>query len=518
MPTFDMSSGHKIIDFGEAPAVFERLRAEGKKIVQCHGTFDLIHPGHIYHLEEAKGYGDLLVVTLTAEKFVNKGPGRPYFNDALRSKSLAALECVDYVVIIPYAAAVEAIMCVKPHVYCKGREYADAANDVTGNIREDVAAVEKVGGEIHYLGSVVFSSSKIINSQFDHVPAEVKQVCQELAKSYPPEKIRDAVEALSSLRVLVVGDIIIDRYSYLRVQGLTSKNRILSGRHLYEDTQPGGSLAVFNHIKQFTPHVKLVSLLGNEPWAAELLHKSMAPEQDLVVKDDDFTTIIKQRFVESAGVEKELGKLFSVNFIDADPPDERLEELLLKKVSDALPGVDLVVIADFGHGMMFDRLRELLQDKAPYLAVNCQTNSFNHGFNIISRQYQRVDCFSLDEQELLLACARKHIDYTKEMEKLRKDLKASSAWLTRGRVETIGVSDQGKPFTIPPLATAVIDPIGAGDCFYSLAALMAAQKQPIELSTFLGQLAGAQAVGIVGNTEPISKSVLLKSAMSLVNF
>jgi hypothetical protein len=59
--------GHKIIDFSEAGAVFERLRAEGKTIVQCHGTFDLIHPGHIYHLKEAKAYGDVLVVTVTAD-------------------------------------------------------------------------------------------------------------------------------------------------------------------------------------------------------------------------------------------------------------------------------------------------------------------------------------------------------------------------------------------------------------------------------------------------------------------
>jgi cytidyltransferase-like protein len=406
---------HKIIEFSKAGAVLDQLRAEGKKIVQCHGTFDLIHPGHIYHLEEAKGYGDILVVTLTAERFVNKGPGRPYFNDKLRARSLAALACVDHVVVIPFAAAVEAILCVRPHIYCKGREYADAENDVTGNIREDVAAVEKIGGEIHYLGSVVFSSSKLINSHFDHVPVEVKQICQELAKTHPPAKIRKAVENLAGLKVLVVGDIIFDRYSYLRVQGLTSKNRILSGRYLYEDTQPGGALAVFNHIKQFTPQVRLVSLLGTEPWSLDLLRRSVSPEQDLVVKDAEFTTIIKQRFVETVGVDKELSKLFSVNFIDAEPPSARLQEKLIENFLGALAGVDVVVVADFGHGVLSDLLRECVQSKSSFLALNCQTNSNNHGFNIISHQYQRADCFSLDQQELLLSTARKDIDYTREL-------------------------------------------------------------------------------------------------------
>jgi cytidyltransferase-like protein len=509
---------HKILEFGKAGAVLDPLRAEGKKIVQCHGTFDLIHPGHIYHLEEAKGYGDILVVTLTAEQFVNKGPGRPYFNDKLRARSLAALACIDYVVVVPFPAATEAIACVRPHIYCKGREYADAENDVTGNIREDVAAVEKIGGEVHYLGSVVFSSSKLINSHFDHVPVEVKQICQELAKTHPPAKIRQAVENLAGLRVLVVGDIIFDRYSYLRVQGLTSKNRILSGRYLYEDTQPGGALAVFNHIKQFTPQVRLASLLGTEPWSLDLLRRSVSPEQDSVVKDGEFTTIIKQRFVESAGVDKELGKLFSINFIDAEPPSARLQEKLIKNVLDAMSGVDVVVVADFGHGVLSDLLRECVQSKASFLALNCQTNSNNHGFNIISHQYQRADCFSLDQQELLLSAARRDIDYTRELERLRQNLKASSAWLTRGGVETIGVAEGRTPFVCLPLESAITDTVGAGDAFFSVAALAAANKLPIELTTFLGQLAGAQAVKIVGNTEPISKPTLLKSAMSLVNF
>ena len=108
----------KILPFETAPAVLDKLRAEGKKIVQCHGTFDLLHPGHIHHLEEARALGDLLVVTVTAEKFVNKGPGRPFFNDELRATSLAALVCVDYVVVVPFPAAVEAIECVKPAIYC----------------------------------------------------------------------------------------------------------------------------------------------------------------------------------------------------------------------------------------------------------------------------------------------------------------------------------------------------------------------------------------------------------------
>ncbi len=508
----------KILSFFDAPAVLEKVRAGGKKVVQCHGTFDFVHPGHIYHLEEAKELGDVLVVTITGEGFVNKGPGRPYFNDQLRSKSLAALECVDYVVVVPHPAAVEAIECVRPHVYCKGREYADAGNDVTGNIVDDVRTVEKFGGQVRYLGSVVFSSTKLINNNFNHLPASVKEMCRELAKTYPPERLKEEIDGFAGLRVLVIGDLIFDRYSYLRVQGLTSKNRILSGRYLEEETHGGGSIAVLKHIAQFTPHVRLIGLAGTEAWSRDLISRHLLPEQDLVVRDESFTTIVKQRFVEPTGEGKELGKLFAVNYIDAEPPPRHIQDRLLAEISKALPEADLVVVADFGHGTMQESVRAYVQQHAPFLALNCQTNSNNHGFNIISRQYQKVDCFSLDDQELLLSCASRHIDHVKELQKLRSQLQASSAWLTRGAIETIGLEEGRKPVVCLPLQTSVRDTVGAGDAFFSIAALAAVRKLPIEVSVLLGQLAGGQAVKIVGNAEPISKATLLKGAMTLVSF
>jgi cytidyltransferase-like protein len=113
----------KVISFDEARSRFAELRKAGKTIVQSHGIWDLIHPGHICHLEEAGELGDALVVTITADKHVHKGPGRPYFNEQLRLRSIAALECVDYVVLIPFPDAGPAIECVRPHIYCRGKEY-----------------------------------------------------------------------------------------------------------------------------------------------------------------------------------------------------------------------------------------------------------------------------------------------------------------------------------------------------------------------------------------------------------
>jgi cytidyltransferase-like protein len=111
----------KIIPFEAAHARFAALREAGRRIVQSHGIFDLIHPGHIAHLEGARALGDLLVVSVTADRHVHKGPGRPYFAEHLRLASVASLECVDFVVLAPFPGAVEAIETIRPTRLLQGQ-------------------------------------------------------------------------------------------------------------------------------------------------------------------------------------------------------------------------------------------------------------------------------------------------------------------------------------------------------------------------------------------------------------
>lgn len=509
-------SQQKILSFDEAGAVFDELRKGGQRIVQCHGTFDLVHPGHIVHLEEARALGDRLVVTLTDEKHVNKGPGRPCFNDAMRTRMLAALECVDYVVLIPYHAAVEAIRLVKPDVYCKGTEYEDASNDVTGNIRDDLTEVRRHGGEVRFIGSVVFSSTRLLNRHFGHLPISVREFCAELAGRVSAADVRTMVDSFKDLRVLVVGDTIIDQYACLKVQGLTSKNRMISGRYLRQDTYLGGALAVVRHVKEFCDNVRFVSLLGTEPWVDDLLAGSLAAGEDSTVREQSFTTVVKKRYVEPLLDGNEISKLFSVNYLDDEPPSEAVQERMIEVLRREIQACDVVLLADFGHGLMQDRLREMVQEEAPFLVLNCQTNSNNHGFNIITRQYRRADAFSLDNQEMMLVCGRRKFDPAGELSDLVARFGARYGWFTRGSEMTFGLTPGQPAVQIPPLVTDVTDTVGAGDAFFSVGGLAAARGLPIDVATFLGQLAGAQAVNIVGNERPVSKAALLKAVISLL--
>jgi rfaE bifunctional protein nucleotidyltransferase chain/domain len=131
----------------------------GCRIVLAHGCFDLLHIGHIKHLQAAKEFGEVLVVTLTPDRLINKGPGRPVFSEGLRAEAVAALECVDYVVVNNSPTAVDAILVLRPNVFVKGSEYAD---NVTPQLEEELKAVEFVGGRIEHTREVEYHSTNLL--------------------------------------------------------------------------------------------------------------------------------------------------------------------------------------------------------------------------------------------------------------------------------------------------------------------------------------------------------------------
>lgn len=155
----------KILHLDELALTIRALKSEGKKIVHCHGCFDLMHPGHIKYFQAAKRMGDLLVVTITPDAYVDKGPGRPVFNQQLRAESIAALECVDYVAINRWPTAEETLRLLRPDVYVKGQEF-EGLEDKTGKIQKEYDVVREIGAEIRFTHEIVFSSTQLLNSHF----------------------------------------------------------------------------------------------------------------------------------------------------------------------------------------------------------------------------------------------------------------------------------------------------------------------------------------------------------------
>ncbi len=155
----------KIVSIDDIAHILRKLKSEGEKIVLCHGCFDLMHPGHIKHFQAAKEMGDILIVTVTPDVYVDKGPGRPAFNQNLRVESIAALECVNYVSINKWPTAEETLKLLRPDIYVKGQEFKNI-EDKTGKIQKEYKLAKEIGTEIKFTHEIVFSSTKLLDQHF----------------------------------------------------------------------------------------------------------------------------------------------------------------------------------------------------------------------------------------------------------------------------------------------------------------------------------------------------------------
>jgi rfaE bifunctional protein kinase chain/domain/rfaE bifunctional protein nucleotidyltransferase chain/domain len=505
-------STEKILGLAELAARSRELRAQGKRVVLCHGTFDLMHTGHIRYLQRAKQEGDILLVTVTADAYVNKGPGRPVFNEQLRAENLAALACVDFVAVNHAVSAVEALHEIQPNIYAKGSDYRSHSEDVTGNIAREQAAVEAHGGHIFYTDEITFSSSNLLNSHFDVFPPEVKEFLKDFRTRWPENKIRQMIGSLNDLKVLVVGDAIIDQYHYSTPLGQTGKGSFLAVRYESEEQFAGGSIAVANHIAGFAGNVTLLTGLGKVDSHEQFIREKLAGNVDPVFFTfPDAPTVTKRRFVDG-----DLAKFFEVYFYKENAVSGDLERQICQWLDANIAAYDAVIVPDFGNGFITPAMIEIFSSKARYLAVNTQINSGNRGYHVINR-YPRADFVSLNEPELRLAAHNRNDPLEVVSGLVGERVQARQLAVTRGTKGVMIYDRSSKVFHhVPALATRVIDRIGAGDAFLSLAGICLAKGFDAQVAAFIGSVAAAMDVQIVCNREPVSPVGLNKYVSTLL--
>jgi rfaE bifunctional protein kinase chain/domain/rfaE bifunctional protein nucleotidyltransferase chain/domain len=489
-----------------------QLREAGKRVVLCHGTFDLMHMGHIRHLQRARQEGDVLLVTVTGDAYVNKGPGRPVFNEHLRAESLAALACVDFVAVNPAVSAVDLLHAARPTIYAKGNDYRSHGDDVTGNISLEQQAVEAHGGRIHFTDEITFSSSNLLNEHFGIFSQEIKAYLKDFRERWPEKEIDRMISSLDSLNVLVVGDAIIDQYHYSTPLGQTGKGNILAVRYDSEEQFAGGAIAVANHIAGFAKSVTLVTALGTIDDHEQFIRGKLSDNVEPVFfRFRDAPTITKRRFVDA-----DLAKLFEVYFFREDPVLAETEAGICRWLADHLSRYDAVIVPDFGNGFITPGIIAALGDGARFLAVNTQINSGNRGYHVIHR-YPRADFVSLNEPELRMAAHNRHDPLEAVTETVGERVQVGQLAVTRGTKGVMMYDRKQRVFhKVPALSTRVVDRIGAGDAFLSLAGLCAAKGLAPEVSAFIGSVAAALDVQIVCNREPVSSVGLRKYISTLL--
>ncbi len=488
------------------------LRAEGKRAVHCHGVFDLLHIGHIKHLEAARKLGDLLVVTITPDRFVNKGPHRPAFPERLRAEALASLACVDFVAINEWPTAVETIERLRPSFYVKGIVREAGKRDHTDAIDKEENAVKATGGQLVLTDEETFSASALINRFTDVFSTETKAFLEQFRMRHTPEEIVGYLQAIRKLKVLIVGETIIDEYQFCSVMGKSGKEPVLAALHNRTEQYAGGAPAIANHISNFCDNVTLLSSVGQinscEDFILSKLNKNITPQ---FVRVAGAPTIIKRRFLE----EYLSAKLFEVYVMRNDAMPAEAEAEFCSALERLAPQFDLVVVADYGHGLMTDRGVELVCKKSKFLAVNTQANAGNKGFNTISK-YPRADFVSIGDPEVRLDARKASGDLRGLAEGIARKISTKNFLVTRGASGCLVHDREQGTFHVPAFAIRVVDRVGAGDAVLGLTAPCAALSVPPQVLGFIANVVGAEACTIMGHRSFIEPTSLFRHITSLM--
>ena len=501
----------KIIKFSKLIKIISDEKDKKKRIILCHGVFDLMHIGHIKYFQEAKAMGEVLVVTITPDRFVNKGPARPAFNEQHRAEVIAALDVADYVAINEWPTAIKPIKDIKPDYFVKGPDYKNYKKDLTGNIQLEDDAVKSVGGKIAFTSGIIFSSSSLINQQFSQLTQEQKQFIDKLKEKYTFENIITYIDSLANLKVLLVGEVIIDEYVFCNTMGKSGKEPVLVNQKINVEKYAGGILSVANQISDFCKKGKILSYLGERDDQNEFINQNLSSNIDLdfIIKSNS-PTILKTRFIDNYTKTKSLG----VYDINDNLLEKHEEEELYLKVDDIIDQYDVVITVDYGHGLLTPKIINQIENKSNYLAVNTQMNSFNMGHHTLSK-YSNVNYVCVHEGEL----RNDYRDHKNNIENLTKNLykriNAEVIVITQGNEGSL-VYDNNDFINCPAYADKVVDRIGAGDTFLAITSLCFAVGMPKDLTLLIGNLAAAEMVASIGTGMKLSKTNILKSIQSFL--
>jgi rfaE bifunctional protein kinase chain/domain len=479
-------------------------RPRSKLVIMCHGTFDLVHPGHIRHLLFAKDKADILVTSLTSDIHINKGNFRPFVPQALRAMNLAALEVVDYVIVDDNETPIENIKYLQPDYFAKGYEYGrDGLHPKT---QVELAALESYGGELLFTpGDVVYSSSAILESAPpDLAVAKLHSLMEGEQLSF--QKLREALSALGGIRVHVIGDTIVDSYTYCSPIGASTKTPTLSVKYDHCDDFVGGAGVVAKHLRMAGAQVHFTTVLGDDAL------------KDLVLAD------LQQSGVSCTGIvdrtrpttQKNVFCADGYRLLKVDRLDNRpIPSKVLREFTAAIEGTeaDVVVLSDFRHGIFNPgTIPTLLASLPPRALKVADSQMASRWGNILD--FQGFDLIAPNEREARFALGDQ--DSTVRPMALELYRRARCKYLIL-KMGARGVITYRAPdpnvrsfFTVDSFTSRVVDAVGAGDALLAYATVsLAATADPVTAS-ILGSVAASVACEREGNTPVGPQDVLAR--------
>ncbi|MDI1270396.1 MAG: PfkB family carbohydrate kinase [Polaromonas sp.] len=495
---------HKIMSAQQIrDAIGQRPRQ--KKVIMCHGTFDVVHPGHVRHLLYAKTKADVVIASLTADEHIKKGNMRPYVPQDLRAMNLAALEMVDYVVVDSDATPLKNLAIIQPDYFAKGYEYTAGA--VHPKTQEEIAVLDSYGGEVIFTpGDIVYSSSALIELAPPSIAVDKLMTLME-AEGVSFQDLRDTLDKLKGLRVHVVGDTIVDSYTYCSMIGGMTKTPTMSVRFERKVDYVGGAGVVAKHLRAAGADVTFSTVLGNDAYKSFVLDDLKAfGVHCLPIIDETRPTTNKNAIV------AETYRMLKIDTLDNRSISDRIVEQLKRQIADG--NSQAVVFSDFRHGMFNRGTIPSLTSAIPegvFRVADSQVAS--RWGNIL--EFQNFDLITPNEREARFALG----DQDSVVRPLALELLNRSGCGTlmlkcgeRGIITYRSTLPPGDPrafFSIDTFAGHVVDAVGAGDALlaYSTLALVATKNDVI--ASILGNMAAGVECEHDGNW-PVTPELVLK--------
>lgn len=454
-------------------------RPRSATVIQCHGTFDIVHPGHIRHLLYAREHGDILVVSLTCDAHVSKGPGRPYVPQDLRAQNLALLEIVDYVLIDEEPTPLFVLDELRPDIYAKGYDYAGEA------IAEERLVTAYGGSVIFTPGDLVYSSTKLINQGVADLSVE-KLLCLLQNHGLTFADLRKALDGFVDIEVSIVGDTIVDKYVYGVPLGHNAKTPTPSILFERETRHIGGAAIVALHLAAAGAAVSFLTVLGDDPNRFFVRDELKSRVSVRALIDSTRPTTEKVVYIADGY------RLLKVDHLDNRPMSDSLQRKITRWIQNENAFAKAIVFSDFRHGIFHAGSIPLFTaalPTGPYRVADSQMAS--RWGNILD--FADFDLITPNEREARFALGDQDTVVRPLGQKLFTTSGCDMVLLKMGDrgVMTFTGPEANEFFAVDSFAREVVDPVGAGDAMLAYATLaMATTRDPV-IATVLGSLAAA---------------------------
>jgi cytidyltransferase-like protein len=485
---------NKILDLEKfQTSLIQPLRQSGQVIGLCHGVFDVLHEGHFRHINRARELCDYLIVSLTFDNFVNKGPGRPINSIDSRAYQIASLANVDLVLINKSETAIPVLIKVKPNLYFKGSDYNEFSDigefDSSGNLEREVSVLNEYGAKIIFTNEKSSSSSSIIQQMnLLNVSDDFKTYVKSIKLNYTLDEIFSYLEEIRKLKVLIYGDAIFDEFIDCEALGKSSKNPLVAFRELSKEVQAGGALAIANTIQNLigNKNVKVVSYLNQEnEEELKSLNYPIDILSSIVISKGDKITTRKIRYIDKLS-----GTFVFEKYImnDARLPQKIIENST-RFLKTTISKFDTLLVADFGHGDVIPEVVNFAISNNVFVSINCQLNAGNGGRNSIQR-FRNFNLATLNGSELDIEIRQEHLGLPAKAVELHSKLNVDSLIVTNGAkgiVLTDSITQVISPASFNGLGL-IKDRIGAGDAVFAISSLLSKVNCPNEIIGFLADL------------------------------